>query len=143
MNIAIQEMSIQDYDEVFALWESSDGIWLSDTDSKESIARYLDRNPHLSFIARDGKHLVGAVLCGHDGRLGCINHLVVSKSHQHRRIGRALAEHCISALRKEGISRCLTFVFKDNHDGITFWNKIGFNHLTEIVIMSQEISKST
>lgn len=74
MSIVIREMTIQDYDEVLALWRTSEGVGLSDADSDEGVARFLDRNPGLSFVARDGEHLVGAVLCGHDGRRGYIHH---------------------------------------------------------------------
>lgn len=74
MSIVIQEMTTQDCDEVLALWRTSEGVGLSDADSEEGVARFLDRNPGLSFVARDGEHLVGAVLCGHDGRRGYIHH---------------------------------------------------------------------
>ncbi|MFQ5903472.1 MAG: GNAT family N-acetyltransferase [Candidatus Binatia bacterium] len=81
MGIVIREMALQDYDEVLALWQTSEGVGLSDADLEEGVARFLDRNPGLSFVALDGEHLVGAVLCGHDGRRGYIHHLVVSKPH--------------------------------------------------------------
>jgi len=74
MSIVIQEMTTQDYDEVLTLWRSSEGVGLSDADLEEGVAHFLDRNPGLSFVARDGEHLVGAVLCGHDGRRGYIHH---------------------------------------------------------------------
>ena len=64
----IREMTIQDYDAVIALWQSVIGMGLSDSDSREGIGRYLARNPGMSFAAWDGDLLVGAVLCGHDGR---------------------------------------------------------------------------
>jgi len=73
MSVLIQEMTIQDYDEVRALWEESDGIEISDADSRDGIARFLERNAGLSFVARDGNELIGAVLCGHDGRRGYID----------------------------------------------------------------------
>jgi len=74
MSIVIGEMTIQDYDEVLALWRTSEGVGLSDADLEEGAAGFLDRNPGLSFVARDGEHLMGAVLCGHDGRRGYIHH---------------------------------------------------------------------
>jgi ribosomal protein S18 acetylase RimI-like enzyme len=78
MSIVIREMTTQDYDEVFALWRTSEGVGLSDADSEEDVTRFLARNPGLCFVARDGEHLVGAVLCGHDGRLISITWLSAS-----------------------------------------------------------------
>ena len=72
MSMVIREMAVRDYDEVAALWQNSQGVGLSDADSREGVARFLERNPGLSFVAREGEHLVGVVLCGHDGRRGYI-----------------------------------------------------------------------
>ncbi|MBC8248084.1 MAG: GNAT family N-acetyltransferase [Anaerolineales bacterium] len=137
MSIVIREMTIQDYAEVLALWQASDGVGLSDADSEEGVACFLDRNPGLSFVARDDEHLVGAVLCGHDGRRGYIHHLAVSKSHRRRGLGRALVERCLSALRRDGIDKCHIFVFADNQDTIAFWKSIGWAQRVELVMMSQ------
>ena len=137
MSIAIREMTIQDYGQVLALWRTSEGVGLSDADSEESIARYLGRNPGLSFVARDGEHLVGAVLCGHDGRRGYIHHLAVSESHRRRGLGRALVERCLFALRRAGIDKCHLFVFADNQDTIAFWKSIGWTQRVELIMMSE------
>jgi ribosomal protein S18 acetylase RimI-like enzyme len=134
MGIVIREMSIQDYDEVLALWRASEGVGLSDADSEEGVARFLDRNPGLSFVAWDGEHLVGVVLCGHDGRRGYIHHLAVSKPHRRQGLGRALVERCLSALRRAGIGKCHIFVFADNQDTIAFWKKIGWTQRVELIM---------
>ena len=137
MSIVIREMTIQDYDQVFSLWQTSEGEGLSDADSEEGVAHYLDCNPGLSFVARDGEHLVGAVLCGHDGRRGYVHHLAVSQSHRRQGLGRALVERCLSALRRVGIDKCHIFVFADNQDTIAFWKSIGWTQRVELVMISQ------
>ncbi len=137
MSFVIREMMIHDYEEVLALWQASEGVGLSDADSEESIARYLHRNPGLSFVAHDGEHLVGAVLCGHDGRRGYIHHLAVSERHRRRGLGRVLVERCLSALRRDGVDKCHIFVFADNRDTIAFWKSIGWTQRVELVMMSQ------
>ena len=72
MTIDIAEMTVADYDDVLALWESIDGLGVhpDESDSRERIAKYLARSPGLSFVARDAAAPVGAVLCGTDGRRG-------------------------------------------------------------------------
>ncbi|MEF1340269.1 GNAT family N-acetyltransferase, partial [Vibrio rotiferianus] len=38
-------MEILDYDQVIALWSETEAMLLRDADSKENIAKYLERNP--------------------------------------------------------------------------------------------------
>jgi len=140
MSYAIREMTIGDYDEVLALWKACEGVGLSDADSREGIASFLDRNPNLGHVARDGNELVGAILCGTDGRRGYIYHLAVSKHHRHRGLGRALVGRCLDALHRIGIQKCHIFVFADNADAIAFWNVIGWTQRVELTIMSRSIA---
>ena len=139
MSTELREMRINDYEKVHALWEASEGVGLSDADSKENINRYLKRNPGLSTTAWEGDQVVGAVLCGHDGRRGYIHHLAVNKSHRHQGIGRALVERCLDSLARVNISKCHIFVFGDNQDAINFWEKVDWSRRVELVIMSKQI----
>ena len=45
-------MTITDYEKVYALWMSCKNMGFNDIDdSKEGIARFLERNPNTSFVA--------------------------------------------------------------------------------------------
>ena len=45
-------MKITDYEKVYALWMSCKNMGFNDIDdSKEGIARFLERNPNTSFVA--------------------------------------------------------------------------------------------
>ncbi len=113
MAVEISEMKLEDYEEIYSLWKTTEGIGLHDyCDSKEGIANYLKRNPGLSFVARDGDKIVGTVLCGHDGRRGYLHHLAVAPGHRRKGIGKALAEKVIEQLRSLGIRKCHLFVFR-------------------------------
>ena len=140
MSYAIREMTIGDYNEVLSLWKACEGVGLSDADSREGITSFLDRNPGLGHVARDGNELVGAILCGTDGRRGYIHHLAVSKHHRHQGLGRALVDRCLSALRQVGIQKCHIFVFTDNAAAIAFWNKVGWTQRVELTINSRSIA---
>ena len=140
MSIDLREMTINDYDEVFSLWQSTEDLGLSDADSKESIMRFLSRNPDLSFVAMDGDALVGAALCGHDGRRGYIHHLAVASSHRRHGIGKSLVSRCMYALLRIGIPKCHLFTFGDNQGAIEFWNKIGWTERVELMMMSQQLA---
>ena len=75
MNIRV--MTIEDFDQVHALWMSIKGFGIrSVDDSKEGIERFLKRNPTTSVVAEEDGKIVGAILCGHDGRRGCLYHVL-------------------------------------------------------------------
>ena len=140
MDVQIQEMAIGDYDEVYELWQSTDGISLGDVDTRESIARFLERNPGFSYVARKDGLLVGAVLTSHDGRRGYIDHLAVRESHRFQGIGRALVLRCLYHLMQAGIRRWNLFVFEGNQEAIEFWKKIGWSPKLNMIMMSQPIT---
>ncbi|HCB47948.1 MAG TPA: GNAT family N-acetyltransferase [Chloroflexi bacterium] len=138
MGILIQEMTIEDYQDVRNLWEQTEGIETADTDSREGLSRFLERNPGLSFVARDGENIVGVVLCGHDGRRGYIDQLAVRKSYRRQGIGRSLVSRCVYNLMRIGIRKWHLFVFEDNEEAIKFWNKLGWAKRVELVTMSRD-----
>jgi len=136
-------MTAADYDETLALWQEVEGVGLSSADSREQIERYLRRNPGHSLLARHDQSLVGAVLCGHDGRRGYIHHLAVRPGHRRRGIGRLLVARSLAALSAEGIEKCHLFVFRQNEAAIAFWKAIGFTGRAELSMMSRMITSSS
>jgi ribosomal protein S18 acetylase RimI-like enzyme len=137
MSYEIREMHIEDYPAIYALWQATEGIGLSQADSKENIARYLASNPGMSFCAWDGERLAGAVLCGTDSRRGFLHHLAVENAHRHKGIGRLLVERCLATLREAGITKCHLFVFQDNREAIDFWKRCGWVQRKELILMSK------
>lgn len=126
--MVISVMTAEDYDDVYALWLATPGMALYETDdSREGIARYLKRNPNTSFVARENGRLIGAILCGNDGRRGFIHHTAVAQSERRRGVGRALVNAALDALRKEGLSKVFLVVFKSNTSGDRFWKNLGFS----------------
>ena len=123
----IRTMTLNDYDEVYALWAAAPGVGLNDfDDSKAGIAKYLARNPNTCFVAEKGGKIVGAVLSGHDGRRGNILHLAVCENQKRQGIGTVLVDAAINALRREGIRKVWLLVMGDNGQGNAFWEKQGF-----------------
>jgi putative acetyltransferase len=130
-------MNIDDYEEVYSLWQSSEGIGLSDADSRENLSVFLARNKGLSTVAIDGSKLVGALLCGHDGRRGYIHHLAVAGNFRRKGIGQALVEYSLEELSKAGIQKCHLFVFSENREARAFWSQINWTERSELIMMSQ------
>jgi len=140
MSIEIQPMSMTAFEEILDLWQNSPGVGLSNADLPENIARFLDRNPGLSFIARDAELLVGAALCGHDGRRGYIHHLAVHQTYRRQGVGQALVESCLAGLRSINIDKCHLFVFDENQEAITFWENTGWIRRVELAVMSRFVA---
>ncbi len=139
MKVSIELMTIDHYDQVIALWKEAEHVVLSGADEQENIKLYLARNPAMSFVAKENDHIVGASLCGHDGRRGYLHHLAVKKSHRKRGIGTKLAERCMESLRNDGIQKCHLFVFYTNREGKAFWEKIGWSLRADIQLVSKEL----
>lgn len=127
-----------DYDKVILLWQETEGMGLhNDADSREGIAQYLARNPHLSFAAHDDHgEIIGAVLCGHDGRRGYLHHLAVIEKYRYKGIGKMLVKYSLKGLADIGISKCHIFIFGDNYKGQAFWKHIGWKERLDLKIMS-------
>jgi ribosomal protein S18 acetylase RimI-like enzyme len=131
------EMTIADYDEVVGLWKTTVGIGLSDADSPEGTAAYLEHNPGLSVVVRQGGRLIGAVLCGHDGRRAYLHHLAVAADSRHRGIGRQLVAECLARASAQGIEKAHAWVYCENQSGLEFWKQIGWTGRTELQIVSK------
>ncbi|MEG0688553.1 MAG: GNAT family N-acetyltransferase, partial [Hungatella sp.] len=81
MNIRV--MKIEDYDQVYALWSGIQGFGIRTMDdSRAGVEKFLRRNPTTSVVAVAEEHVIGAILCGHDGRRGCFYHVCVAKEYR-------------------------------------------------------------
>lgn len=123
----VRTMRIEDYDGVFALWMSIKGFAMrSIDDSREGVERFLLRNPRSSVVAVEDGKIVGAILCGHDGRRGCMYHVCVLEDYRMRGIGKAMVVFAMEELKKENISKISLIAFTENDVGNAFWNRIGW-----------------
>lgn len=130
---------IGDYDAAVAVWRRVEGVEVAEGDSREEIEHFLARNPSLSRVVEmDGK-IVGAALCGHDGRRGWIYHLAVLPAYRKKGLGALLAQECVSGLRAAGIKRAIILVADDNPMGRDFWLRIGWEHLESAIAMARDV----
>lgn len=138
--MTISKMKIKDYDEIYALWMSCNGIGLNNLDDSQSgIDRFLKRNPDTCFIAKEDNKIIGSILIGNDGRRGYIYHTAVSPDYQHQGIGKKLVETGINALEELEISKAALLVFEKNKDGNSFWEQIGFTKRDDLIYRNKEI----
>ena len=120
-------MTIDDYDKVYSLWTSIEGFVIrSIDDSREGIDKFLRRNPDMSVVALDEDNVVGALLCGHDGRRGCFYHVCVHSDYRNHGIASKMVERAVEALRREEINKVNLIAFTKNEVGNKFWKDRGF-----------------
>ncbi len=137
--MTIIPLTIEDYDAVYEFWESVEGMGLSNADSREGIRAYLERNPGMSMVAKDGDIIAGTVLCGHDGRRGYIHHLAVAEAYRGRRLGKELVELCKVKFKKAGIQKCHIFIYVDNESGKEFWRSVHWTERDDICLFSHDL----
>lgn len=132
-DIIIREMMPEDYDGVYQLWMSIKGFGIrSIDDSREGVERFLKRNPTTSVVAVQNGHIIGDILCGHDGRTGYFYHVCVSEKYRKHGVGYRMVGACMKALKKEGINKICLIAFKSNQVGNAFWKGLGWNSRDDV-----------
>lgn len=123
----IRIMTSEDYDGVKDLWMKIKGFAIrSIDDSRVGVERFLKRNPTTSIVAVEDGRVVGAILCGHDGRRGCFYHVCVDPAYRRRGIGKAMVVMAMEALQKEEINKVSLIAFTSNDIGNAFWHELGW-----------------
>ena len=135
MEITKRLVTIEDYDDMLALWNSTEQSKRALNpvdDSREGIERYLRRNPSTCFGAFANDRLVGVILTGHDGRRAIIHHMCVHPDFRRQGIAGELVKLAEEALKAEGIQKIFGLVFKDNDVANAFWENQGYTLRTNL-----------
>ena len=130
----IKTMTIEDYDGLYALWMTIKGFGIrSIDDSREGVAQFLKRNPTSSVVAVSEKgEIVGGILCGHDGRRGCLYHVCVREDYRCMGIGKSMVVFCMNALQAEHINKVSLIAFTKNDVGNKFWRSMVWTHRLDL-----------
>jgi ribosomal protein S18 acetylase RimI-like enzyme len=137
----IRPMLETDLPAVLALWQRTEGVGLNESDTPARLTAYLRRNPGLSFVASDTLtgSLLGAVLCGNDGRRGYLHHLAIAAEARRQGIGKSLVQACLQRLSDLDIAKCNIFVYADNVAGQAFWKKLGWLGREDLLVMQATV----
>lgn len=126
-DITIDELRIEDLEGVLALWYSIPELGVAQSfDTQARLAAYLQRNPGFSTVARHGERIVGAVMCGHDGRRGSFYHTATHPEYRRRGLATCMVERSLSQLRQAGISTAFLFTHIKNLTAQAFWRGTGW-----------------
>jgi N-acetylglutamate synthase len=140
--ITVLPMAEADLTAVLAFWQDMDGVGLNESDAPSCLRAYLDRNPGLSLVARHDAQIVGAALCGHDGRRGYLHHLAVLPTYRKQGLGRLLVDRCVASLAALGILKCNIFLYTDNGSGEQFWKRCGWSERVDLKVLQRQTTDS-
>lgn len=134
----IQKMIIDDYFQINGLWRAC-GLSEEPEDQKEEVGALLGSAQGTGFVAKEGGEIVGAVLCGNDGRYGYIHHLAVSKNMRKQGIGKALVETCIRFLQRRHV---IIMVRENNITANKFWEHMQFQNVNGLKVQYMNVAVS-
>ena len=144
MEVTIRKVTIDDYDSIYALWDSTEQSRRALNpvdDTREGIERYLNRNPNTCFAAVQGDRIIGVVLTGHDGRRGIIHHMCVHPDFRRMGIAARLVAAAEEALKREGIQKVFGLVFVDNEPANAFWESQGYSLRTNLNYRNKSLNE--
>lgn len=123
--VHVRAFAPEDEDGVARLWSE---VFPDDpprNDPRAMIARKLDRDRELFWVAIDGD-VVGAVVAGYDGVRGWLYHLAVAPAHRKRGIATALVEQAVESLRALGCVKVNLQVRRGNEGVLGFYEALGW-----------------
>ena len=123
------DMTVCDLKQCSNLWGSIPELKFSLAfDTEERLTRFINKNEGFSTIAKYNGKLVGALLCGNDGRRGFFYHIGVSPKHRKQKIATRMVEYSFDKLRTDGIDTCFLFTNDFNTNAQSFWKAMGFGY---------------
>ena len=141
VNIIYRLFSKEDCGEVLDFWANTAGVRLhkNGEDTVEGISAYLERNPGFSFVALNEDKIVGAILCGHDGRRGIIHHLAVDSRYRKLGIGKKLLRLSLEQLKASNIKKSMLFILKENDIGEAFYRSLYWKEEDSVKVYAKVI----
>ena len=137
----IRKTLAEDHGQLHDMWMASEFIGVTSVeDSEKGFRRFLSRNPDTCFTAAEKNEVLGAIMSGHDGRVGHLYHLSVKEGHRGEGIGKALTEAALKALKDAGISRADLLMFRENPIS-GFWASMGFRDREDLGYFDIQLNK--
>ena len=138
----IRKLTINDYDEMIKLWEQSSLPFKpKGRDSKQEIARQMNRNPDLFLGAFEERALVGTVIGSYDDRKGWINRLAVDLEHRKKGVAQLLIARIEKVLREKGARIICALDEESNLKSISLFEKLGYVTDRGILYLSKSESE--
>jgi ribosomal protein S18 acetylase RimI-like enzyme len=107
------------------------------SDTREEIAKKVQRDPDLFLVAEADGRLIGSVIGGFDGRRGMIYHLAVADAYRQQGIGAALMDEVERRLKAKGCLKAYLLVVDGNEAATQFYMKRSWQSMN-VTILGKE-----
>ncbi len=139
---AVLPLLDSDLKEAYTIWEATSCIDVgTENDYPAVMRRYLERNPDLSYIAREKETgaMVATLVGGTDGLYGTLRHAVVIPEFRGLGIMRKLIEHTLLGFKMYGVSEAALYVFEKNFSGMEYFLRSGWKELEKVRVLVKKI----
>jgi len=141
MKYNIRDLKMADYDDLLRLWQIANLPCRPDgRDSREAIAKEMQRSETCFLGMFDNDKLIGVVLGTSDGRKGWINRLAVDPEYRRQGLGKILIKECEAFLGKLGIKVFAALIEGDNRPSFAIFEKAGYKFAKDIAYYSKRSS---
>jgi len=139
--IALRRLTIDDYDEILALWQRAglDTIRPQGRDSREAFADQLARGQVVLGL-EDAGRLVACVVITDDTRKGWINRLAVEPGYRRQGLAARLIAEAERELRARGIQVFAALIEDENVASLSLFQREGYK-THDIYYVSKRDSK--
>ena len=127
-NVQIRQLSLDDYDELLALWQRAGlhSLKAQGRDSRQTLAQQLASGVQTILGLEVDGNLVGAVITTHDSRKGWINRLAVDPACRRHNYGSRLVAAAEEVLRAQGMRVIAALVERDNLPSLALFRQAGY-----------------
>ncbi len=141
MKYNIRALTMTDYDNLIRLWQLTKlPCRPKGRDSREAIAKEMQRTETCFLGMFDNDKLIAAVLGTSDGRKGWINRLAVDPKYRRQGLGEKLIKECEAFLGKLGIKVLAALIEGDNQPSFAIFKKAGYKFFNDIAYYSKRSS---
>jgi ribosomal protein S18 acetylase RimI-like enzyme len=116
----------KDREQVISLWRTVFGYEAAHNEPSLVIAKKLNANDHLFFVAEDKGSLVGTAMAGYDGHRGWLYAIAVHPNYRRNGLGSRLVRYAEQALASVGCVKVNLQLLATNEATATFYKTIGY-----------------
>jgi ribosomal protein S18 acetylase RimI-like enzyme len=122
----IRLATIEDVDDVLALWGVARTEHAATEDRAEAVERLIVQHPASLLVAESGGRLIGALIAAWDGWRGNMYRLAVLAEHRRQGIGLRLVRAGEEQLRRRGATRVTALVAFEDEVAGGLWDDAGY-----------------
>jgi ribosomal protein S18 acetylase RimI-like enzyme len=117
----------QHFSQVDALWSAEFPNDPPRNSAPQAIPKKLSQKDGLFWVALDGDNrVIGTIMAGWDGHRGWLYSVAVAPAHRHEKVGSALVNAALDALKKRGCVKVNLQVRSSNEAVVRFYETLGF-----------------